>query len=108
LAKKRKVHRRPTPKKKKIAPQSTTEIERTIRSIVHDIVLPIEQRMNLLFINIQNLKANVIASNTVLERTGVMSRKEFLKECDDYQKSEFAAANDDGSMDGLFVFSLYN
>ncbi len=109
MAKKGKIHRRPAPKKKKKTfTKSPIEMERMIRSIVHDIVLPIEQRLNLLFINTQNLKANVIASNTILEKTGVINREEFLKECEDYQKSEFSAASDDGIMDGVFVFSLYN
>ncbi len=108
MAKKRKVVPRSHGKNKKRKPYTSMEIDRTIRAIVNDIVLPIEQRLNLLYESLQTMKANVVTCNTVLERGGVLNREEFMKECEDYQRLERAGANDDGSMDGAPVFSLYN
>ena len=82
--------------------------EERISAMVHNVIFPLEQRMNVLLTKIENVKSNVVVSNTLLERKGVLEKKEFMEEYGRYETQERGVVDGDGRMDGCPIFSLYN
>jgi hypothetical protein len=83
------------------------ELDRRVKRLINSSLLPIEQRLTLLFERIQNVKANVIASNTLLERNGVINKEEFYREFLVHEEMEVGGVDSLGKMNGNPVFSLY-
>ena len=112
MSKKRKkrviIRKQPSPKKVFNKEALLSEMEIQTRKIFHGMILPLEQRMDALFAKIENVKSNVITSNTLLERKKIFTREQFLKEFEAYESEEVARTDGEGRMEGHPVFSIYN
>ena len=108
--KKKRVVSNKRPRKRAVFDKNVfvAELERRVRTIVNSSMVPIEQRMTLLFERIQNVKANVIAANTLLERKGILEVEEFQKEFMVHEAREVGGVDSLGRMEGDPIFSLYN
>ena len=107
--KKRKVIRKSVNKSSRFNQEAFLhDIEAQTRKIVQGMIVPMEQRIDSLFENIQNVKSNVVVSNSLLESKGIITRDEFFAEFQEYQKNEVGVADGSGAMSGAPVFSLYN
>ena len=86
-----------------------SELEAQTRRIFQGMILPVEQRLDSLFENLQSVKSNVVVANTLLEKKKIFSREEYFDEFALYGQTEGVGAVDvSGQMDGNSVFSLYN
>ena len=86
-----------------------SELESQTRKLFYGMILPIEQRIESLFDLIQNVKSNVVVTNSLLERNKVISREDFFTEFTEYGKLESSGMVDtSGQMEGNSIFSIYN
>lgn len=106
---KRIIKQESSPRQKEINKEVLlTEIDQRIRRLINASLVPFDQRITLLFERIQNVKANVIASNTLLERKGIIEEKEFYREFLLHEREEIGGVDSLGKMEGNPIFSLYN
>ena len=88
--------------------QLLKEIDLMIRKTVNNLILPLESRIDALYSALQNVKSNVVVSNTLLENKGVFDREEFFEEFSKYEKQEVGIVDGAGMMPGFPIFSLFN
>lgn len=84
------------------------ELDTRIRAIVQAAILPIDQRLDQLSSLILNVKSNVIVSNSILEKKGILEKEEFAKAFEDFESSQIGFVDDGGEMIGSPIFSLYD
>jgi len=96
-------------KKKKIlvGKNPAVEMEAYIRSVVINMTSALEAKVDDLIKEVGNIKANMIASQTCLEKAGVIKEEDFMKEYERYVIQELGAI-ESGMMTGIAIFSLYN
>lgn len=85
-----------------------SDLESQTRKTFQGMILPFEQRLDSLFEKLQNVKSNVVVSNSLLERKNIFTRDEFFAEFQNYQSNEVGSVDGSGTMDGNSVFSIYN
>jgi hypothetical protein len=84
------------------------KLETEVSKILQRFLTPLEQRISVLYETIQNVKANIVAATTLLERKEILTRDEFFEEFKTYMESECVIPDGDGSIQGNSVFSIYN
>lgn len=93
--------------KKKIV-KKKDDLEQKIRSIVQGTFSPLEQRITMLSNKLENVKGNIVAVLSLLERKKIIGREEFFSEYSSYIENEVGIVDGEGKMEGRPVFSLYN
>ena len=108
--KRKRVFKKPVRKKSNLNQKELflKEIDVMIRKTVNNLILPLENRIDSLYTALQNVKSNVVVSNTLLETKGIFERDEFLEEFSRYERHEVGIVDGAGVMPGSPVFSLYN
>jgi len=109
MSKKPRKKKIPKGRKKKIlvGRNPAVEMEAYIRSVVINMTSSLEAKLDDIIREVGNIKANVIASQTCLEKKGVLVAEEFMKEHERYVIQELGAI-ESGMMTGIAIFSLYN
>jgi len=85
-----------------------SDLDLHIRKVFQIMVVPLEQRMDTLFERIQNVKSNVVVSNTLLEQKNIFKREEFYEEFKRIEQEDRVKIDGSGKMEGVPHFSLYN
>jgi len=93
---------------RKINDQYVVELEKNVARIIQQYLTPLDQRMDMLFEKMQNIKANIIVCMNVLEKKKILVRDEFFEEFRAYQELEGGGVDGEGRMDGNVVISVYN
>jgi len=83
------------------------DLEMQTRRIFQGMITPFEQRIDSLFEAIQNVKANVVVSSSLLENKKIFTREEFFAEFQEYHKTESTGVDEGGVMEGSSILSLY-
>lgn len=103
-----KVPKRKPPKKPAWNKRLSPEQEAHVREIVTQILSPLEKRLSSLYSKAENIKANLVVMNTLLEKKGIIEREEFLKDFEEYQSENNTSIDSMGRMEGNPIFYLYN
>jgi len=85
-----------------------SELDLQVRKIFQGMILPVEQRMDSIYDDLQTVKSNVVVANSLLEKKGVLTREEFFKEFEEFERTEVAKVDGSGQMKGSSVYSIYN
>jgi len=93
---------------RKINDQYVVELEKNVARIIQQYLTPLDQRMDVLFEKMQNIKANIIVCMNILEKKKILMRDEFFEEFKAYQELEGGGVDGEGGMDGNVVVSVYN
>jgi len=78
-----------------------------IKSILLPYIYPLEQKLNNLGVKVEEIKANLITLSTVLEKTQLIKKEDFMKEFDAYEKHVRGSVKK-GKMVGTSIISIYN
>ena len=78
-----------------------------IRAYIIKAIDPLEQRTNNLRAMIEEVKGNLIALTTVLEKTKMIRREDFIKEFNAYEEHVRGKVKK-GEMAGNSIISIYN
>lgn len=86
----------------------TKRFEVEVNKVLQKFLTPLDQRVSVLYENMQNVKANVIVTTTLLEKKNLLTRDEFFEEFQVYMRTEHIVPDENGNIPGNSVFSIYN
>ena len=86
----------------------TERLEVEVNKALQKFLTPLDQRVSVLYENMQNIKANVVVATTLLEKKKLLTRDEFFEEFQMYMRTEHIVPDEDGNIPGNSVFSIYN
>ena len=84
------------------------QIDDRIRKSFINMIQPLESRVDHMVAAIDNAKSNIIVTNTVLEKKGIVNQEEFFAEFKRYLEEEKGGVDGCGQMVGSPIMSLYN
>ncbi len=105
---KRKAKKKPGKEFSGFSEKGVQEVEVIARRIISEMVLPFEHAIRQLNVETDNMRANLVATTTILEHKKVFDRDEYLAIYNQYMTADVGIVEEDGSMHGRIIFSLYN
>lgn len=83
-------------------------VNNKINNSIKTMIFPLKSLMDRRHKDYENLLANVVAIQTILERNKIVDSQEFMKEYKDILNNTIGIVNNDGKMSGYCGVEIYN